>query len=863
MKRVILTYAMFLLSLSLSAQTDIVGKVCEADGGKGIEGVFISLYSDGKLSGYSYSDETGGFNISADVSTGVLKASMLGFESTEIVWNGQRSVEIRMKEKELNLKEAKVTSSVIRKANDTTDYYIHAFKGEDDLVLEDILKKLPGITVSESGGISHNGQSISKFYIEGLDLMGNRYGMVTRNISPDIIARVQIIENHQHIRALENISPSDRSAVNIILKENARNSWLFSGDAAVGLSPFLYDSRLMLTRFSRKSQSIFLLKGNNIGKDLSNDLMTQKYATTSRAFLYTPGNTDSDLSNTFGIRKSTLPIPDEYYFDNNSICLSANHLAVTGKESRLAFNLNALAQQWGEDEHTVQTIHLTDSDPLIIKEEESRDDRSLYLNGQVNLEKNTAKKYLYNTIALSGQIREHISTVSDHADDRYRLPSFKISNTFEEIIRVGDNAINIKSDTKFVYGNHSLTMNGADFDTSVRERVEGSRLESENSVSFNKTYGNLSYRFAGDLNVEWQMTSTDIDKADFKGIPNDLIDNTFAGLSVSPGINNRILWERNSWRAEAGLPVSLNYMRYSNDGIWNAALKPSVYPSAGIRYSFSQSSQIGLNGSYLLTSSSISSADSGILVTDYRSARSEGLLDTRSSWRGSVYFRYNDIFRMMSGNISAGIYGQSSDIMSSFDYREDISISSMMMRRNSSSQYYADASFKKHFGIRKLIIEISGGSSLAEESVLLQSEEKTYYTRSFNGNINISTEPADWFRAEAECVFDNSKVLDSETDPVNSFTTEGSVHIRPLPKFTISGSVFHLHQISESYRISNTPILKAGCNYKFEKFTIFGECINILNSKEFKRESISMYQTVSNSFHLRGRKWMIGIRMAL
>ena len=218
---------------------------------------------------------------------------------------------------------------------------------------------------------------------------------------------------------------------------------------------------------------------------------------------------------------------------------------------------------------------------------------------------------------------------------------------------------------------------------------------------------------------------------------------------------------------------------------------------------------------------------------------------------------------MMSGNISAGIYGQSSDIMSSFDYREDISISSMMMRRNSSSQYYADASFKKHFGIRKLIIEISGGSSLAEESVLLQSEEKTYYTRSFNGNINISTEPADWFRAEAECVFDNSKVLDSETDPVNSFTTEGSVHIRPLPKFTISGSVFHLHQISESYRISNTPILKAGCNYKFEKFTIFGECINILNSKEFKRESISMYQTVSNSFHLRGRKWMIGIRMAL
>ena len=68
MKCAILTYAIFLLTLPLSAQTDIVGKVCEDDGGKGIEGVFISLYSNGKLSGYSYSDETGGFNISADAS---------------------------------------------------------------------------------------------------------------------------------------------------------------------------------------------------------------------------------------------------------------------------------------------------------------------------------------------------------------------------------------------------------------------------------------------------------------------------------------------------------------------------------------------------------------------------------------------------------------------------------------------------------------------------------------------------------------------------------------------------------------------------------------------------------------------------
>ncbi len=89
-----------------------------------------------------------------------------------------------------------------------------SFRGKDDHYLVDVLKKLPGIEVSENGTISYRGNSINRFNIEGQDLLGNRYNQATRNLPVDAVAQVQIMENDQPIRALKDNTPSERATLN-------------------------------------------------------------------------------------------------------------------------------------------------------------------------------------------------------------------------------------------------------------------------------------------------------------------------------------------------------------------------------------------------------------------------------------------------------------------------------------------------------------------------------------------------------------------------------------------------------------------------------------------------------------------------
>ena len=61
---------------------------------------------------------------------------------------------------------------------------------------------LPGIEVALTVSIKYNGKPINKYYIEGLDLLEDRYGIANNNIPAETVDKVQVLENHQPIRVL-------------------------------------------------------------------------------------------------------------------------------------------------------------------------------------------------------------------------------------------------------------------------------------------------------------------------------------------------------------------------------------------------------------------------------------------------------------------------------------------------------------------------------------------------------------------------------------------------------------------------------------------------------------------------------------
>ena len=140
----------------------------------------------------------------------------------------------------------------------------------DDLVrIADVLRKMPGIEVAKSGEIRYNGQPINNFYIEGLDMLDGRYGQATNNIAPQDVASVEVMENHQPIKALKDIVFSDRAAINLRLKPHAKARWTGTLRGGAGWSPALWNGALFAMRIGARGQSMVNLKTDNTGQNPS------------------------------------------------------------------------------------------------------------------------------------------------------------------------------------------------------------------------------------------------------------------------------------------------------------------------------------------------------------------------------------------------------------------------------------------------------------------------------------------------------------------------------------------------------------------------------------------------------------------
>ena len=82
----------------------------------------------------------------------------------------------------------------IRIKNDTIVYDPEKFKDGSEKVVEDLLKKLPGIKIEENGEIKFNGKSIKKMLLDGDDLFDSQYTVGSKNINVEMLDKVEAIE---------------------------------------------------------------------------------------------------------------------------------------------------------------------------------------------------------------------------------------------------------------------------------------------------------------------------------------------------------------------------------------------------------------------------------------------------------------------------------------------------------------------------------------------------------------------------------------------------------------------------------------------------------------------------------------------
>ena len=267
---------LFASTVSTVSAQELTGRVVDAADGRPLAGaILLAADSTGRQAGYTTSSADGAFHLRPrqGVRAAWIDVSMMGYRAQR--FNAARLPrEIRLAASAVEIREVEIRAPRLSLRGDTVSYNVASFTEAQDRTIADVLRKMPGIEIEKTGEIRYNGKAINKFYIEGMDMLDGRYGLATNNIAPQDVASVEIMENHQPIKALRDVQFSDRAALNLRLKKQARSHWTGTLRGEGGRSPdeVLGRGSAFAMRIAAQSQSMFNLKGENTGGDPTADL---------------------------------------------------------------------------------------------------------------------------------------------------------------------------------------------------------------------------------------------------------------------------------------------------------------------------------------------------------------------------------------------------------------------------------------------------------------------------------------------------------------------------------------------------------------------------------------------------------------
>ncbi|PWV55940.1 outer membrane beta-barrel protein [Chitinophaga sp. S165] len=166
-----------------------------------------------------------------------------------------------------DLKEVVVESRTpIRMKGDTVEYNAAQFKTKENAVVEDLLKKLPGVKVDQGGNITAQGETVGKVLVDGKEFFGNDPTIATKNLPADMVSKVQVLDKASDQEEFSGIDDGNKvKTINIVTKKNSKKGYF--GNISAGIGPDgKYDGGLNINSLVGEQQLSLLFKANNVNK---------------------------------------------------------------------------------------------------------------------------------------------------------------------------------------------------------------------------------------------------------------------------------------------------------------------------------------------------------------------------------------------------------------------------------------------------------------------------------------------------------------------------------------------------------------------------------------------------------------------
>ena len=207
-----------------------------------------------------------------------IKFEYMGYKTKNVpfeIVRGTNEINPLYVSEEVNMLNAVVVSDVgnqMQVRKDTIEYNASSFKVNDSDMLEELLKKLPGVEISSDGTITANGKTINKIMIDGKTFFLDDPQLATKNLPAKIINKVRVVERKSDQAQFTGIEDGEEETViDLNIRPGMMNGWF--GNVAGGYGRDLikvgdksnnrYEAAAMLGRFTSKTQIRLIGNANN------------------------------------------------------------------------------------------------------------------------------------------------------------------------------------------------------------------------------------------------------------------------------------------------------------------------------------------------------------------------------------------------------------------------------------------------------------------------------------------------------------------------------------------------------------------------------------------------------------------------
>lgn len=821
-----------LLPALATVQETVTGTIVDIESNQPIAGAVVqALNNQGKPTAFASSDANGKFNIKISEATDSISFRCMGYETMKLPREYEfKNKDVGMTPKATRLKDVIVKAPDIYAKGDTLVFNVARYANATDNAIIDVIKRLPGIRVEDDSTIKYQGKPINKFYINGDDFLSGEYGLATNNISHKDVKSVEVMENHQPVKALEGIEFPEEAGINIKLSEDAKGKWVGVAKAGTGMQPLLYDGSLYAMRIAPKVQNILTLRGGNTGWNpdeqiTDHDLMDISFTNYTESLW--PEYIAADIID--------APL-NENRTRNNQSWLANTITAWKRGDTSTRFKLNYIGERLDYNSG-LQTDYFSMSIPEFVQDNLMRT-HTHNISAQLNTQINKKGYYLKDKCKIEGLWENSLSSItgSFELDQRISHRNLSVINDLKLVKRNDKKIFELTSRNSFHQRPDLLIVSGSQ-DASQNIGTTDFRSTTESRWGKLARFWKFYLNFGADLNYHrMNLSLKGMDSFDNDGIYNSFLSNLYA----TPQLD----YNRNGWLLSAAVPV-----RWLHQSVTGYADYLNLSPRISIRKMTSAKSEILASVAYQLGSQQAYMQISAPVLSDYRNLFIGNDIDKYSqNVSATATYKYRNPLTSLFANASLSFNYSSSSRMSDQQFIDEFIVSTYYDKLFGSYSWNLNVGVSKGLGHSRMVAGCDVNVSTNSASSIRDKIEENYTMQSVSVKPYLRGSLCRWLSVNYDAIYGFSRLIIRDIDnDTHTFNQKLYATLIPDERWQFTMGAEHFLTKLPDANFDNLILLDASAAWHISNRLRLSLTINNLLNRHFYK--YVTYGTLSRSEH--------------